>query len=307
MQISEFSFQKEGKLQIIFTSKKFIIFCSLLLIFFCSAAHSETSPEKKFGLKISGGISNLSGTDYDPSDWGWDFLRKVTMENQGGTYAWEQNVLDWGWEITGELVFNLSSRFDIAGGVGYITGKSHSKGTTTLAGVTTINETNLKAKAIPVTLTLYYFLPVSSKSRFSLGAGVGYYFASFTRNYLHEQVGIYWIDADFMGSASDVGFHGGIGFEYDLSEAVAIVIEGLGRYAKVSGFEGTRERIDSNNWSDSWEGKFYYSDRQHSSGTLLPRVNLSDPSSIENAINARDYETDFSGFTIRIGLKIKLF
>jgi hypothetical protein len=269
--------------------------------------HSEPSPEKKFSLKVSGGVSRLSGTDYDASDWGWDFLRKVSMENQGGTYAWEQDSLDWGWELAGELVFNLSSQFALSGGVGYITGKSTSKGTTSLAGVTTINETELKVKAIPVTVSLYYSLPVSTKSRFSLGAGVGYYFASFTRNYLNEQVGIYWIDANFKGSASDIGFHGGIGFEYDLSSTFAIVIEGFGRYAKISGFEGTRERIDSNNWSDLWEGNYYYSDRQHSSGTLLPRVSLSDPSSIENAINSRDYETDFSGFTIRIGLKIKLF
>ena len=271
------------------------------------SVYSYPPPENKIELKISGGISYLSGTDYDASDWGWDYLRKITMENQGGTYAWEQNSLAWGWEIGGEILLNLSSRFALSGGVGYISGTSTSKGTTALEGITTINETDFKAWAVPVTVGIEYFLPLSSKSRLSLGVGVGYYFAHFSRNYVSEDVGIYRIDADFTGSAGDIGFHGGIGFEYDLSNTVAVVIEGFGRYAKISGFEGSRERIDSNDWTDSWEGKYYYSDRQHSSGKLLPRVNLSDPSSIENAINARDYESDFSGFTIRIGLKIKLF
>ena len=294
-------------MRIIYFVKKIIGFTVMFCIIITSAAFSDTTSDHKIGLKIAGGISNLSGTDYDASDWGWDYLRKVTMENQGGTYAWEQNSLDWGWEMAGEIIFNLSSRFALSGGVGFITGNSNSKGTTVLEGVTTINETDLKAKAVPLTAGIYYFLPVSPKSRLSLGVGVGYYFASFSRNYVNEDVGIYRIDGVFKGSGGDLGLHGGIGFEYDLSKSVVIVIEGFGRYAKISGFEGTREQIDSNNWSDTWEGKYYYSDRQHSSDILLPRVNLTDPSSIGNAINIRDYETDFSGFTIRIGLKIRIF
>jgi len=294
-------------LHIVNVSKKFLGFMVLFFSFFTFAVFSDTPSVKKMELKISGGISYLSGTDYDASDRGWDYLRKVTMENQGGTYAWEQNSLDWGWEMAGEILFNINSRFAISAGVGCINGTSTSKGTTSLEGITSINETDLKAKAIPVTLGISYFFPVSSKSRFSLNAGVGYYYTSFTRNYLSEDVGIYWIDGVFKGSAGDIGFHGGIGFEYDLSDVVALLIEGFGRYAKISGFEGTRERVDSNDWSDSWEGKYYYSDRQHSSEILLPRVNQTDPSTIENAINIRGYESDFSGFTIRIGLKLRIF
>ncbi|UCE41526.1 MAG: outer membrane beta-barrel protein [Candidatus Aminicenantes bacterium] len=294
-------------MRIIYFGKKIISFTVIFCMVILSATSSATRSDQKIEVKFLGGISYLAGTDFDASDRGWDFLRKETMENQGGIYAWEQNSLDWGREIAGEILFNLSPRLALSGGVGYITGKSHSKGTTSLEGITTINETDLKANAIPVTVGIYYYLPVSSSSQFFLNGGVDYYFASFSRNYVSEDVGIYWVNSDFTGNASEIGFHGGIGFEHDLSKNVAIVIQGFGRYAKISGFEGTRKRVDSNDWGDSWEGKYYYSDRQHSSEKLLPRVNQTDPSTIENAINIRDYESDFSGFTIRIGLKIALF
>jgi len=299
---------KEGKLHKIFRGKKFISFCVLFFMFFVFLVYSEAPPEKKFELKLSGGISRLSGTDYDASDRGWDYLRKASMENQGGTYVWEQNSLDWGWEIAGEILFNLSSRFALSGGVGYIAGKSTSKGTTALEGITTINEADLKAKAIPVTVGIYYFLPISSRSRVYLSAGVGYYFASFTRAYLREDNTPYWINADFTGSGGDVGFHGGIGFEYVMSKSIAIVIEGFGRYAKIRGFEGTRSRGDSNDWSDSVDGNYYYSERFVWTDEWVSRTNIgTSPPSGDDVRNVRDAEIDFSGFTIRFGLKIKLF
>lgn len=290
-----------------FGDKNLIFLFIAFFLIIAEPFYGEPSADSKVALKVSGGTSYLTGTDYDASDWGWDYLRKVTMENQGGSYSWEQNVLDRGWEMNGEFLIYLDSRFALSGGVGYITGKSHSKGTTSLGGISTIDETDLKAKSVPVTLGATYFFPISPKTRISISGGVGYYFSSFSRNYLSADIGIYRIQSDFTGSASDFGFQGGIAVEFDLFKNIAIVIEGFGRYAKISGFEGTRNRLDSNNWSDSLEVKYYYSDRQHSSGELLPRVNLSDPSTIENAINIRDYESDFSGFTLRFGLKIDLF
>ncbi|MFC2166035.1 hypothetical protein ACFLT2_13695, partial [Acidobacteriota bacterium] len=179
----------------------------------------------------------------------------------------------------------------------------------TLAGVTTgSSTTNLKAKAIPVSVGVYYFLPVSSKSRFSLGAGVDYYFTSFCRDARRENTSPYWIETNFTGSGDNFGFHGGIGFEYSVSKNIAIIIEGFGRYAKISGFEGTRTRADSNNISDSFEGKYYALERFVWSSEWLTRAAInSEPPSGADVRNVRDNEIDFSGFTIRIGLKIRLF
>jgi hypothetical protein len=86
------------------------------------------------------------------------------------------------------------------------------------------------------------------------------------------------------------------------------VIEGYGRYAKIRGFEGTSKQYDSNNWSDSTEGKYYYFERFISTQEWLPLTSFdTEPPGGEDIRNVRDFEIDFSGFTIRVGLKIKLF
>jgi len=178
-----------------------------------------------------------------------------------------------------------------------------------LEGVTTgTNTSNLDAKAIPVTLGIYYFLPVSPKLRFSIGAGAGYYFARFSRTTHREDNASYWLDADFTGSGGELGFQGGIGLEYALSKNVALVIEGFGRFAKVKGFEGNRKRIDSDGLNDSFNGKFYHSERYVWTEEWLTRVSInSEPPAGDDVRNVRDLEIDFSGYTLRVGLKIKLF
>ncbi|UCE43162.1 MAG: outer membrane beta-barrel protein [Candidatus Aminicenantes bacterium] len=207
------------------------------------------------------------------------------------------------------MLFNLSSRFALSGGVGYITGKYSAMRTgKNQEGLTTARSgINQKAKAVPVTLGIYYYLPVSSKSRVYINAGAGYYFARFSSSSYRENDTPYKMDTDTTGSGGDVCFHGGSGFEYHLAENVAIVIEGFGRYAKISGFKGTRNQSDSNNWSDSLDATHYHYAQYAWTEEWLPRTGFgTEPPSGENIRNVRDYETDFTGYTLKLGLKIKL-
>ncbi len=276
---------------------------------FSSAVHSSTTSEKKFELKISGGIGYLSGTDYEEVSDGWNHLNRISTEAAGGIFTSEHNSFDWGLEMEGEIVFNLSPRFAISGGLGYITEEYSNKRMSSFEGVTTGSSAiDFKAKAVPVTIGIRYFLPISSKSQFSLNAGVGYYFASFSSSSYRENNTPYRQDTDSNGSGGDFGFHGGIGFEYSVSKNVAIIIEGFGRYATISGFDGTRNQSDTNNVSSSVEGKYLTHERLVWTNEWLTRVSIgSEPPSGDDVRDVRDYEIDFSGFTIRIGLKIKLF
>ena len=87
-----------------------------------------------------------------------------------------------------------------------------------------------------------------------------------------------------------------------------IVIEGFGRYATISGFEGNRKQSDTNNVSASFDGKYLTHERLVWTDEWLTRVSVGPkPPSGDDIRNIRDYKIDFSGFTIRIGLKIGLF
>jgi hypothetical protein len=300
---------KEGKLLGHARIKKSIIFYVPLFTIFTFISYANTPPKNRLELKITGGINRLTGTDYEAVSDGRNHLNKISTEAAGGIFTSERNSFDWGGEVAGEIVINLNSRFALSGGVGYIAAEFSNKRVSTLEGETTgSSEIAFKAKAVPVTAGINYYLPVSSKSQIVIGAGAEYYFASFSSSSYRENNTPYRQDTDSTASGGDFGFHGGIAFEYDLSKKIAVVIEGFGRYAKIMGFEGSRNQNDTNNVSSSTKGKYYTHERLEWTNEWLTRVGIgSEPPSGEEIRNVRDYEIDFSGFTVRIGLKIRLF
>jgi hypothetical protein len=300
---------KEGKLLSHSRIRKSIIFCVPLFTIFTFIGYANTPQKNKLELKITGGISRVTGTDYEAVSDGRDRLNKISTEAAGGIFSSERNSFDWGGEVAGEIVFNLGSQFALSGGVGYIAGEFSNTRMSTHESVTTGSSgISFKAKAVPVTAGINYFLPVSSESRIIIGACVDYYFASFSSSSYRENNTPYRQDTDSKGSGGDFGFHGGVAFEYDLSKKVAVVIEGFGRYAKIRGFEGNRNQNDTNNVRSSTKGKYYTHERFVWTDEWHTRVSIGpDPPTGEDVRNVRDYEMDFSGFTIRIGLKIKLF
>lgn len=205
-------------------------------------------------------------------------------------------------------MYNLSSQFALSAGLGYIQGKSSGKDTTIRTESTGTATFDNTVSAIPVTLGLYYYVPLFSKSRLSIGGGASYYFTNFDHRHYREDGLGWWLTNDRSGHSGGIGFHGRIGFEYSVSKSVTILVEGLGRYAKIDGFEGTRNQHDSNNWSASTEVAYYFVERDQPGFGWFQRVIASneEPSGSQYR-NVRPAEVNFSGFTIRIGLKIKLF
>jgi hypothetical protein len=239
---------------------------------------------------------------------GWNEHRRINVETAGGTVLSENQELHWGKEVAGDLFYYLSSRFAISAGAGYISGRVNDVAETVVGEVKAFNIHDFKVRAVPIRVGAAYFLPVFPKSRISVGAGLGYYFAKFDRFYRREPGTGYWIDSNMTGTGQGLGFYGVIGFEYSATKKIALVIEGTGRYSKISGIKGSRERVDSNNWSDSVEAPYYALDRERLPGMWFPVVNIADPApSGEGTRNVRDAVLDFSGFSIRVGMKINLF
>jgi hypothetical protein len=286
---------------------RILIFSLLFLISITTSAWSE-SANNKFDLKITGGLTYLEVGDWNAHHLGWNESRRMDVEAAGGTVHSETQELHWGWEISGDVIFNLNTRFAFSIGTGYINGQFADSADTTVGSVTASNIHDFKVRAIPVRAGAYYFLPVSPKARLSLGTGLGYYFAKFHRFYRRESGSGYWIDTDMTGKGGGIGFDGGVGLEYNLTKKITLVIEGYGRYAKISGFKGTQYRIDSNNWSDSLDGYYYALEQERLPYGWFTEVTIATTTPTgSDKKNVRDAEVDFSGFSIRVGLKIGLF
>jgi hypothetical protein len=137
---------------------------------------------------------------------------------------------------------------------------------------------------------------------FNVGGGL--YFAKYSYNFRIEANGG-WAELNQETNASGLGFHGGIGLEFNLAPNIAFVIEGQGRYAKFGGFEGTCESSGDIEDSGKFEGTLYYYEWREE-GKIYPTVFVSSqrpPGSVFS--NVREAKVDFSGFTLMAGIKIK--
>lgn len=285
---------------------RIIFFCLLILLMIATPVNAENN-KGQIDFKISGGLCYLDEKDWNAHHKGWNDSRRKSVEASGGTVISENQPLHWGWEMEGEFILHLGHHYAFGLGTGYIRGKVADTAETLVDETRALNIHDFRVSAIPLKAIGYYILPLSPKTQIVLGGGLGYYFARFTRFYRREPGTGYWIESDFSGNGSGFGFEGSISLEYVLKKNISIIVQGSGRYAKISGITGTRDRIDSNNWSDTIEGKYYTLERERAPGEWYPVVNIDTMApSGEGTRNVRDAAIDLSGFSIRIGFKIHL-
>jgi len=124
-------------------------------------------------------------------------------------------------------------------------------------------------------------------------------------------------------TGNQIGFHGGIGFEYKYTERVSLFAEGLWRLAKIRTLKGSitthADAYDENGYlTGTYDTDIYQGILYHYSGEDLivggvrhekllvndfppPWIGTDLPADVRKAF------LDLSGFTFRIGLKIGLF
>jgi hypothetical protein len=264
------------------------------------------SKAEKFSLKLSGGMNYLAIGDPNAYLKGLsDFLKdqasigEVIIIPEG-----DFKNIHIGLDLEGDVIVYLTPRFGISLGSGYILGKKGKDENKIIIGGQTFTE-EVKVSAIPVKLGVYYFLPLSSRARFFLNGGVGYYFAKWSDGYRNEWTGNWW-NTDQKARASGIGFNGGVGFELNLVSHIALVLEGQGRYAKIGGFKGDKEIKIYSPPADSFaKGKLYYFEYFPWTYKWYPMINiLEEEPSGDKIRNVREAKVDFSGFTFRAGIKI---
>jgi hypothetical protein len=123
------------------------------------------------------------------------------------------------------------------------------------------------------------------------------------------------LDSIIETKDNGIGFHGGIGFEYDVMKNLAFFVEGAGRYVKLKDWKG-----DSTEYIEFSSGGPTEKTTETSSGTLwyyeyYPETHPDWPSYVlkiqeEKPVhsdyrNVRKAEVELSGFSFRIGFRVK--
>jgi opacity protein-like surface antigen len=289
----------------------------LIVFFFLVMEIQAKDFPKGFSLKFTGGYGtmligdiNVVLEDQENSYSDWASLPDATKEG-------EFKKLNRGFEYEGELIISLTEHFGIGIGAGYIQRAEPSKIAFELdTSVLYLNydiSYSPELSAIPIKLSIYYYFPIVSRMNLFLNGGIGYYFGKLNYRSVWDMHMVYegWdssdvrLDSIIETKDNGIGFHGGIGFEYDVMKNLAFFVEGAGRYIKLKDWEGDSIEYIGVTYDDgTTEGT-----TETSSGTLwyyevVLKIQEEKPNG-SNIRNVRKAEVDFSGFSFRIGLRVK--
>ncbi len=296
--------EKEAKVR--HYKRGFSWLCVLSVVFAPALLRADDSP---VSIRLWGGMNYLLAKDVNDGNEGRNGLISSDAGISGWSASGETNPVRMGYEFGGDLIINLTPRIGLGFGAGYLQGTKGSeiafnKGTSNLVMTSKPN-----IRAIPLRAGLFLNLPLGERAYLDFNVGAGYYLSKYSYEWKIEGAG-YWEDVDKIThkvSANGLGFHGGIGLEFDLAANLAFFIEGQARYAKIGGFEGTVEKHYGyhEDWTYRGEGKLYYYDLKYGANNFKQLdVRTTQPSG-PYVSNVREADVDFSGVYAVAGVKIK--
>jgi hypothetical protein len=198
-------------------------------------------------------------------------------------------------DVKAEVQFSLSSNFRVGLSVGYLSDSDNMHMGGNFGGMTGGMMDGLTGslyghghdfRAIPLTISLYYVLPINPKVDIFMIGGGGYYLSSFRDTSTQEK--------------NTFGSHIGIGFDFKIAERVMIVAEGIYRFINLKGFiselhPGFREGMEG---EEHEEGFWHY---HHHEGEY--HFHESHENQEQMMIDTPPFDISLNGFSIRAGIK----
>jgi len=266
-----------------------------------SETEEEFTPEQtfsRFTLAVSGGLNYIVVGDLNEGAQGLaDFYGATLGETPVGSIS----PLHWSYILGGELSYYFTPKMAINLGIDYFYGKID--GTVEFPDRKFVERftTGPKVRDIPVGLTLSYY----PYEFLRLKVGLEYHLAKCKYYYLYEEEDR-WQEWRGDASSSGIGFIGGISLEKAISSRLILFLEAAGRYAQIENFEGTDDYLDSQGTTSTEKGKLYIWEGHVNEAESYPLVYIREKKPSEAGVsNARLAIVDFSGFTIKLGIKIK--
>jgi hypothetical protein len=262
----------------------------------------------KISVRLQGGWSYVLGGDanlgtkafFDYYGAGWD--------TQTGRYRAVHN----GYEVGGDIIFELSPRLGIGIGGGYVRTSRHSRIGLHAAGPS-LGSGSVYARprlsAIPIRASAYLTVPWKEKFHFLVNAGLSYYFRS---RYSDESEATYFPGPSYLFittraeyKRAPIGFQGGISLEYEMGRNFIPYLEARVRYARFRGWEGTSVLESDYEISLSEQGILYYE--------VVPKLTNAPRLLLVQSLppdgpggEPRQAAIDISGISLQFGIRIRL-
>jgi len=264
-----------------------------------------------FGFRLTGGASLLMRNDFNDHLQTYNDLIDDTSFVSADS---EFEMIKMGMDFGGEILINFMPNFSVGIGAGYLSAGKETSVELDISGVAT-EELSFypKFSAIPITLSLYYGVPVGSSMQVMLNAGIGYYLGTVNFDSYYKQTsGSYWYEDEDIWSAKSnaLGFHGGIDLEFGIAPNLALVVGAKGRYAKLTDLTGDLEWESKSSYGLSGSGTeedltLWHFNEEISGGKEYTFVGLSDHKPTGSYLSdVREAEVNLSGIVFQAGIKI---
>jgi hypothetical protein len=268
----------------------------------------EEDPEFFEGIgltvRLTGGPSFFGGGDFRKGERGFYDAASDLVAASGFVMDRRFKEFNSGFEASADIVYSFTPKIGLGIGFGYMNLSEHNLLVFHSPGGFENNQvgTSPKIRAYPVRLGVFYNIPISRLFNLTLNSGAAFYFAKYI--FLRASN---WYPIDLINqkaSATGIGFHGGISFEVNFHPRAALILEGRGRYAKISGFTGNsyiKRSIDPPKLIEDIEekGTLYYLEGD---GPPLLAFSEQKPTDYKTV---REALLDLSGFVFQAGLKVK--
>jgi hypothetical protein len=255
-------------------------------------------------VRLTGGPTFFSGGDIRRGDKGLYDAASDFVTSYGYVTERRFDAFRSGFEVVADFVYNLTSKFGIGIGAGYVHLTQHSLLIFNPPNVFEGNQvgSSPKVAAYPIRLGVFFNFPLHRLVNLSLDSGAALYITKYTYS---RSTNWYLLDLiNQKANATGIGFHGGIGFEINFHPRAALILEGRGRYAKISGFKGESNIKRSINppleIADIRDkGTLYYIE---GNGRPFLAFFEQEPTGYQTV---RKAALDLSGFVFQAGLKVK--
>jgi len=290
--------------------KPLVAFFSTLIVWCFIVLPESARADSKFSLRLQGGWAYLSAGDVNPGTQAFfNHYEALWPASTDGYRAVHK-----GYEFGGDVIFELTPRLGVGIGGGYL---QISRASSMLlydpelispyASVAAEPRMN----AVPVRMSVYLTVPLSTKFNFHADVGASYYFRAHYSDEcrriiwtMDEPSSVTYINNHVEKKGIPIGFQGGVGIEYELHHNFFVYLDARGRYARFRGLKGTSVlEIDDETFSE--QGILYYESVPMLLGSPRLIMVQSDPPDGPGG-EPRQAVVDFSGVSLQFGIRIRL-
>jgi hypothetical protein len=265
---------------------------------------------QQFSLKIGGGLGYASGGDLTNGIKGQNAF--LAQEFQAGSAFLIPHT---GVDFAGEFVYYPWTHFGIGIGGGYFQTLKQSSVSYAIGAIQTTETIKPQINVVPITLNLHWLVFLSSWLHLDVSAGAGSYSTTLKWDYQNAYT-LASLNGNehytFQARASAIGFQAGLGLDFAISSRISVVLDFVGRSAKIGPFS-------AGDWTDAVSGSFGSSNASGSDHSFWIYNWLSgsqtyaqvafqadQPKGSPFISGAQTGKIDLSGFAATIGIRLAI-